>query len=84
MNNFDYDYNYDLPEDEYHGGNLVCEVLESHFYFYGSWWMIPILQVGKSKQHFHIDKSIEYEKEYYAGSCSICVDDYMLLFCGWL
>ena len=55
MNNFDYDYNYDLPEDEYHGGNLVCEVLESHFYFYGSWWMIPILQVGKTKQHFHID-----------------------------
>ena len=64
MNNFDYDYNYDLPEDEYHGGNLVCEVLESHFYFYGSWWMIPILQVGKSKQQFHIYKSIKYEEKY--------------------
>ena len=91
MNNFDYDYNYDLPEDEYHGGSLVCEVLESHFYFYGSWWMIPILQVGKSK-HFHIDKSIKYDMKInimqvlapfvlmticccFVGGCSLCWDD---------
>ena len=39
--NYDYGYVYDLEN----GGNVLCEVLESHFYLYGSWWVIPILQV---------------------------------------
>ena len=44
MNSYDYDY--ELTEEELeNGGSYVCEVLESHFYFYGSWWVIPILQV---------------------------------------
>jgi len=68
MNTFDYDYNYDLPEDEYHGGNLVCEVLESHFYFYGSWWMIPILQVLAP----FVLMTICY---CFVGGCSLCWDD---------
>ena len=85
--NYDYDYDYDLEN----GGNVLCEVLESHFYLYGSWWVIPILQVINLKDKtwpiteleshtFHIPQVLApvilvITFYCFLGCCGLCWDD---------